>query len=79
MKVQVSRWGNSLAVRIPSKAAQSLGVVEGTVAELTVRGDQMTIRPTRAYRLKDLLAGITKENLHGEVNTGRPRGAEVVR
>ena len=34
MKVQVSRWGNSLAIRLPAKFAAELGLKEGDRVEV---------------------------------------------
>lgn len=35
------------------------------------------IRRIKAYRLKDLLARVRKDNLHDEVPTGKPQGKEA--
>jgi antitoxin MazE len=45
MNLQVSKWGNSLAMRIPSEIARSLGLREGdsVEAQLSVDG-ALTIR-----------------------------------
>ena len=78
MQVQISKWGNSLALRIPRKIAAAMGVEDGSMAELSLRGDQLIVKPSGPeYRLDDLLAGITRDNLHGEITTGRSVGAEV--
>ncbi|HEY5634404.1 MAG TPA: AbrB/MazE/SpoVT family DNA-binding domain-containing protein [Burkholderiaceae bacterium] len=41
MKLQVARWGNSLALRIPVEVTRAAGLREGSVvnAELTASGD----------------------------------------
>ena len=46
MDLQVAKWGNSLAFRIPSEVVRRLGLREGTTveAELTVDGS-LSIRP----------------------------------
>lgn len=46
MHFQVSKWGNSLAMRIPSEVVRRLGLREGDTvdAQLTVDG-ALTIRP----------------------------------
>ncbi len=77
MEIQFAKWGNSLAIRVPSKVADSLGVVPGTVADLEVRGGQFIVTPRKqAYRLDDLLAEITPENLHSEISVGPNVGME---
>ena len=79
MRVQVRKWGNSLALRIPKLFAHDAGVGEGTVVQLSVSKGRLIAVPIRApkARLQDLLAGVTKANLHGEFDTGRPVGREV--
>ena len=48
MKLQVAKWGNSLALRIPAEVVRSFGLKEGDSLEacLTVDGG-LTIRPAR--------------------------------
>ncbi len=38
MEVQVSRWGNSLAIRLPAKFASELGLKEGDRVEVRPAG-----------------------------------------
>ena len=73
------KWGNSLAVRIPKAIAQDIPLREGSQVALTVRDGLLLIRPRvqAAYRLDDLLKGVTKRNLHCEVDTGHPVGKEA--
>ena len=79
MRVQVQKWGNSLALRIHKQFGEDVGVREGTVVELSVSEGRLVAVPIRAHttRLQDLLAKITKANLHAEVDTGTPVGREV--
>lgn len=46
MDLQVAKWGNSLALRIPAEYVRSIGIKEGDSVEasLTVDGG-LTIRP----------------------------------
>ena len=78
VRVQVQKWGNSLALRIPKPFAQDVGVREGTAVQLSVSEGRLVAAPIRARktRLKDLLARVSKTNLHDEVETGRPVGRE---
>lgn len=79
MEIQFAKWGNSLAVRIPAKVAEALGITAGTVADLELKRDRLLISPRRErYSLEELVAGITEHNLHGEIQTGNAEGAEVV-
>lgn len=77
MRTQIQRWGNSLAVRIPKVFANQLGVGENTPVELNVVDGVLTVRVNSDLTLEQLLADITDENLHGEIDTGPAVGAEV--
>ena len=78
MKTQVSRWGNSLAVRIPRHIADSANLREGDNLELAVKGGVVTMKPSdNQPTLKDLVAKITPENRHHEIEWGSPQGNEI--
>lgn len=78
MKTHVQRWGNSLAVRIPKVVAQELGIGEDTAVELDRVDDALVIRvASNELSLEQLLASITDDNLHGEVDTGASTGMEA--
>jgi antitoxin MazE len=63
MQARVSKWGNSLAIRLPQAAVKSLRVHEGEQVELSIKGDRLEIRATRPrYRLADLISEITPDN-----------------
>jgi antitoxin MazE len=65
MQMHITRWGNSLGVRIPKALARRLGMTEGTVVEVTAEGDRLVLQPTRpSYRLDDLLEGMTPDAMH---------------
>lgn len=38
--MQVAKWGNSLAVRIPAAVVEALGLKEGDDVEITISGDR---------------------------------------
>ncbi len=78
MRACVQRWGNSLALRIPSALAQETDLREGAEVDLAVRRGKLVVaRSAHRYRLADLLAGITKDNIHAEAWGGAPEGNEV--
>ncbi len=59
MRAQVSKWGNSLAIRLPKAAAASLNVQEGQPVDLTIEGDKVIIRSRRPrYSIDELVAGM---------------------
>ncbi len=75
MRIQISKWGHSLAVRIPSAFAKQLGVVEGSAVEISA-GEDSIVLSKPGYTLEGLLKQVTPGNLHGEVDTGSPTGRE---
>lgn len=76
---QVSRWGNSLAIRLPRNILKDAGVEEGDRVSLDLAKDgAIVLRSTRRkYTLDELVAGITTKNRHAEIDFGKPRGKEV--
>jgi antitoxin MazE len=75
----VKKWGNSLAVRIPIAVAQDLGLSENSTVQITSDGAVATIKPKKGDKvsLKELVARITPDNRHQEVDWGEPVGKEV--
>ncbi|MBV9748776.1 MAG: AbrB/MazE/SpoVT family DNA-binding domain-containing protein [Acetobacteraceae bacterium] len=75
----MTRWGNSLGVRIPKDIAGRLGLSEGARVEVEAEGDRIVIRAGRPrYRLADLLAGVTPEAMHDAFDWGPDAGREAV-
>jgi len=79
MHVRVQKWGNSLAVRIPKPLAEDAEVKEGTVLNLAVSEGKVVAMPVEKKKqsLKQLLAKITRKNLHAEVDCGPSVGREI--
>ncbi len=76
MRVQVQKWGNSAAVRVPALALKDAGMQVGQSLELRVEGGRLVIEPA-AESLEDLLAKMTPENQHGLALEGPAVGAEA--
>jgi len=51
MQVEIQKWGNSAAVRLPALV-------------LTIENGKLIFTPKREYKLEELLAAITPENCH---------------
>ena len=65
MQMHITRWGNSLGVRIPKDLARRLGMTEGTVVEVTAEDDRLVLQAAKSiYRLEELLDGMTPEAMH---------------
>lgn len=78
MRTKIRKWGNSLAVRIPKAFVKETRLAYGTTVDLCVEEGKIIIEPRgeAEYNLQELLKGITKRNLHGEVDSGRSVGKE---
>ena len=79
MKVRVSKWGNSLVLRIPRPLAEETEIDDGTVVEVSAVEGRLVVQ--RASETDpspdDLIQRVTDENLPGEVDWGEPRGREA--
>ncbi len=80
MRGRVQKWGNSLAIRIPKPIAKDSNIDIGSVVELRLAEGSVVITPVKGpeYSLQELVAAITDENRHGEINTGDAVGREIL-
>ena len=79
MRTRIQKWGNSLALRIPKSFATEVGIQRETPVEISLANGKLVIAPVAKPKLtlKQLLAKVTKENLHHEVDTGPAIGNEI--
>lgn len=78
MTTQVSRWGNSLGVRISKAVAAAVKVEDGDEVDVSVKDGAIVIRPAvKRYTIEELIADITPEDGEGETEWGPPAGKEV--
>jgi antitoxin MazE len=79
VEARIQKWGNSLGLRIPKAFAAEVGVGPGSSVDLRVHEGDLVVRPLRprSFRLADLLAGVTPDNLHAEIPTGPATGNEI--
>ncbi len=79
MRTKIVKWGNSLGLRIPRAFAEEVQVSEGSAVDLGFENGQLVIRviENKLVALEELLAGVTSDNQHGEVDTGGAVGGEV--
>ena len=50
-QVQISRWGNSSAIRLPKAVLDELGLKPGQTVELTVQDGKGIIEPARPKKI----------------------------
>ena len=80
MKTKVQKWGNSLALRIPKSFALDMNIKQNKFVDISIGDGKLIITPIteKEYSLKELLAGVSEDNLHGEIDTGIPVGKELL-
>lgn len=79
MTTKVQKWGNSLAVRLPKHIARALSFKAGTAVSIKQERRRIVIVPKNEHEptLEELVAQITPENRHEEIDWGPPVGKEV--
>jgi antitoxin MazE len=81
MQATVSKWGNSLAIRLPKAAVASLQVREGEPVNLAIEGDTVVIRARRPhYTLEELVAAMRPQDAPETLDdvNAPPVGAELL-
>jgi antitoxin MazE len=84
MKVKISKWGNSLGLRLPRAAVEAAGLKPGAEVDVSIEGRDLRVRsllPAKFYRLEDLLAEMDRLGPDNEPETlrwGPDRGAEII-
>lgn len=79
MRTRVQKWGNSLALRIPKSFAAEVGLQRETSVEVSLANGKLVVTPIAKPKmsLKQLLAKVTKDNIHHEIDTGPSMGNET--
>ncbi len=79
MKMNVQKWGNSLAIRIPKIFAEETSMQSGTTVDLSVQDNTIVIKPIskNEITLQELVSRITDANQHHAIDTGAPIGKET--
>jgi len=80
MQAVISKWGNSLAVRLPAAALKEAGYQSEQKVNLIVSAGRIVIEPSEKvdYDLDALLQGMTANNAHAEVSFGPTVGQEAL-
>lgn len=76
MQTVISKWGNSLAFRIPSYIAKKSSLSEGDFAEIELKKDTLILH-MKKQKLESLLSKVNKNNIHSEQDTGKVTGNEI--
>jgi antitoxin MazE len=78
MNVLIKKWGNSASVRIPASVMAAANLSLNQAVDVREEQGRIIVEPIRSpdYDLASLIAGITDENRHDEVDFGGPVGKE---
>lgn len=76
----VQKWGNSLAIRIPTQIAKELEIENGSKMELQLYEGKMIMKPVKTQvTLEELLSKTKgKSNPHLNYGFGKPEGTEIL-
>ncbi|MBV6750172.1 PbsX family transcriptional regulator [Pseudomonas chlororaphis] len=79
MQVTIKKWGNSPSVRIPAAVMKSAKLSLDSVVDVRVENGCVVIEPVypQEIDLDTLVAGITPDNLHAEVDFDVAVGKEA--
>jgi antitoxin MazE len=82
-KIQIAKWGNSSAIRLPKAALDELGLKQGDTLDLTIENGKAVLQPERPKKIT--LAWIISEmdrlgpeNAPETVEWGPDRGDEII-
>ena len=71
MRLQIAKWGNSLAVRLPVECTRATGLKEGDSVEASItQAGEITLAPERAFDKTAFLARIAR--LHASMPMTAP-------
>ena len=79
MVTKVQKWGNSLAIRIPKAYANDANIENESLVDISLVKGKLVISPSEKpdFTLEEMLKKINKNNLHREIDTGKPIGKEI--
>lgn len=79
MQSTISKWGNSLALRLPKYVTEEVKLVEGVCVNVEIEDGSIRVTPTRKrFKLSELLEGETRQQSgNREHDWGKPKGEEV--
>lgn len=80
MRSVIKMWGNSASVRIPAPLMKSTNLSVDSLVDVREENGCIVIAPVLQDEadLETLLAGITPDNLHSEVDFGPAVGNEAL-
>jgi len=75
----VSKWGNSLGLRLPKEISSSMNITNGSKVNISLKKSKIEISliEPENLNLDSMLSEINPNNIHNETTTGLPIGNET--
>ena len=79
MRTQIQKRHNEAEIQIPRQVMEAASLSIGQIVDVREEGGRIIIDPVArpGYNLDDLLARMTPDTFHHQVDFGRPVGEEV--
>ena len=79
MQVLLSKWGNSLGLRLPKALTAEIGMSEGQKVEVRSEGGRIIVEPVRkTLTLEQMMENVTPEAMREAWDWGDDVGREIV-
>jgi antitoxin MazE len=79
MQVLLSKWGNSLGLRLPKALTAQIGVSNGQKVEVRAENGRIIVEPVRkTLTLEQLMENVTPEAMREAWDWGDDMGREIV-
>ncbi len=79
MQVLLSKWGNSLGLRLPKALTAEIGVSEGQKVEVRAEGGRIVVEPVRkTLTLEQMMENVTPEAMREAWDWGEDVGREII-
>lgn len=80
MQVLLEQSEDRLILSIPKSSVSASPITPGSLVEVSLVDDKIVLAPARRsrYRIEDLMAGVTDENMPEKIDFGPPVGKELL-
>jgi antitoxin MazE len=79
MQVLLSKWGNSLGLRLPKALTAEIGMSEGQKVEVRAEGGRIIVEPVRKkLTMEQMMENVTPEAMREAWDWGDDVGREIV-
>lgn len=77
MMTTISKWGNSLGIRIPKSILNASGIKEMDNVTVSVEGNHIIITKAIPANVKELFSGYSEIEKQEEIDWGEAQGEEI--